>query len=69
MKQDFLDKLSGLTVDEALKMVKDSNYRGMVVNTGDMLTMMLRPKTVVLWKNKDEHKVTSATLGDSSELE
>jgi hypothetical protein len=69
MKQSFLDSLTNKTVDEALNVIKESGYKGMVVSNGDMMSMMLRPKTIILWKNKAEHTVTSATLGDSSELE
>ncbi len=69
MTKAFLDSLKGLTVPQAMALIRDAGLHTYLVPVQALtITSEAKPKTVVLWQ-EPENVVKQADPGDPLELE
>ena len=66
MKKELLNALKGLAVNDATAKVAEAGLKALVAPLGSMMTMQVKPNTVILWEQ--DGKVDSAVSG-GDELE
>jgi hypothetical protein len=66
MKQEFLNSLIGMNIDDAKQLALDNDYRVFVIDEGERINLLAIPNSIILTNRNGV--VIFATAGDPFDL-